>query len=355
MALDLGSVIPALRSLAQLQEKTRLEVENASGRTNGTNLYAYVRGSPVNLIDPNGTDGRVALEEVTIWVDGPKGAAADPPQAQPATMGFPHPVPGPFPRNPPPPRPPPPPPLDSDPPRAPTSPGPTGPGPAARGPQSMSEVLPDNPLTNLKLLGKVVVPVGAFLYILSQEDNESTDYTVYAVDTEKQQSLQFHDLDEYQGYVNQRRKEKIAPGTGDPNSVRQAPGASTGTDLMQFPSGTPSRGSVQLPTDPSSKKGDIVPPGTTSRILHTGEAWKTPEGWADYDHDVLRDQLRKEKSGYESGRHNEYPAAMRDALRKLADEADEGGQLLPEYAARLREIANTYDKRSKEGHPGGRR
>ncbi|WP_437635618.1 SpvB/TcaC N-terminal domain-containing protein [Sorangium sp. So ce854] len=82
--------------------------------------------------------------------------------------------------------------------------------------------------------------------------------------------------------------------------------------------------------------------------------WVGPREKADLDHDILRKRISKENEGFESGRHNKYPAAMRDALRKLADEADAKGNL-PEYGQRLREIADTYHKRAGAGHPGGRR
>jgi RHS repeat-associated protein len=80
--------------------------------------------------------------------------------------------------------------------------------------------------------------------------------------------------------------------------------------------------------------------------------WKTPEEWAEHVHKRLRDQLRKEQSGFESGRHDQFPSAMRDALSRLADLADKRGDL-PEYGKRLRQIANTYAKRAGAAHRGG--
>jgi RHS repeat-associated protein len=80
--------------------------------------------------------------------------------------------------------------------------------------------------------------------------------------------------------------------------------------------------------------------------------WKTPQQWADHDHDRVKDELRPQNRGFEPGRHDEYPGAMRDRLRQMAKEADARGDL-PEYGERLREIANTYDKRAREAHRGG--
>jgi len=87
--------------------------------------------------------------------------------------------------------------------------------------------------------------------------------------------------------------------------------------------------------------------------LPKGGAWKPPTEWAEHDHDLVKDRLRKEQAGFESGRHDQYPAAMRDELRRLADEADARGDL-PEYGERMREIADTYAKRAREAHRGGR-
>jgi uncharacterized protein RhaS with RHS repeats len=81
--------------------------------------------------------------------------------------------------------------------------------------------------------------------------------------------------------------------------------------------------------------------------------WDTPENWAEKDHAALRDKLRVENQGYESGRHNEYPRAMRRELEALADKADAEG-VLPEYGQRLRKIADTYRKREGAAHRGGR-
>ncbi len=93
--------------------------------------------------------------------------------------------------------------------------------------------------------------------------------------------------------------------------------------------------------------------GTSSGSGGT-EKWDTPEGWANRDHAELRDRIAQEKSGYESGRHNEYPREMRKRLGELADEADARGDL-EGYGKRLREIAETYKKREGAKHPGGRR
>jgi hypothetical protein len=83
--------------------------------------------------------------------------------------------------------------------------------------------------------------------------------------------------------------------------------------------------------------------------------WKTPEEWAKHDHDALRDRLRKENEGFESGRHDEYSGSMEKELRRMADEADARGDL-PEYGEKMRESANTYGKRARGArHKGGRR
>ena len=66
----------------------------------------------------------------------------------------------------------------------------------------------------------------------------------------------------------------------------------------------------------------------------------------------MRNEIRKQQSGFESGRHDRYPAAMRDALRRLADEADKCGHLA-EYSERLRQMADTYHKRTGAAHRGG--
>jgi hypothetical protein len=75
MALDLGSVIPAARKVPFPWAEPRPRAEHASEEKIGTNLYAYVRGSPVNLIDPNGT------ESIGDWfhkkVEGAKAVASD--------------------------------------------------------------------------------------------------------------------------------------------------------------------------------------------------------------------------------------------------------------------------------------
>ncbi len=81
--------------------------------------------------------------------------------------------------------------------------------------------------------------------------------------------------------------------------------------------------------------------------------WMSPRQKADRDHAAIRDRVRKEQSGFESGRHDQYPAAMRDELNRVADEAQARGNL-PEYVERLREIAKTYDNRAKAAHPGRR-
>ena len=83
--------------------------------------------------------------------------------------------------------------------------------------------------------------------------------------------------------------------------------------------------------------------------------WKSGKEWAEYDHDLLRDRLRKENRGYESGRHDEYSGNMSKELNRMADEAAERGDL-DEYVDRLREMANTYEKRARGArHKGGRR
>jgi hypothetical protein len=95
------------------------------------------------------------------------------------------------------------------------------------------------------------------------------------------------------------------------------------------------------------KKGESKPP-------EEGD-WKTPEEWAKHDHDNLRDRLRKEKQGFESGRHDEFSGSMEKELRNMADEADAKGDL-PEYGQKMREWANTYGKRARGArHKGGTR
>ncbi|NEO88672.1 MAG: RHS repeat-associated core domain-containing protein, partial [Spirulina sp. SIO3F2] len=82
---------------------------------------------------------------------------------------------------------------------------------------------------------------------------------------------------------------------------------------------------------------------------------KTPEGWAEFDHDRIVERMRKEQSGFESGRHDQFSNAVRRELERLAKEADQRHDL-PGYSKRLREIANTYKKRANgSGHKGGGR
>lgn len=69
----------------------------------------------------------------------------------------------------------------------------------------------------------------------------------------------------------------------------------------------------------------------------------------------MRDRLRKENEGYESGRHDQYSGSMAKELRKKADQADAQGDL-PEYSEKMRDMANTYEKRARGArHKGGRR
>ena len=89
-------------------------------------------------------------------------------------------------------------------------------------------------------------------------------------------------------------------------------------------------------------------------LAKRAEEWRTPREWADRDHEKVRDEVRKQEEGYETGRHNEYSREMWRRLRDLADKADKRGEL-EEYGKRLREIAETYGKRAQTGHPGGQR
>lgn len=109
---------------------------------------------------------------------------------------------------------------------------------------------------------------------------------------------------------------------------------------------------MQTTPDGGSTAG-VLSPGPSVRP--TGpprdETWRSPTEWAERDHAELRDRMRRLESGYESGRHDEYPRAMSRELRRLADEADARGDL-PEYGSRLREMAETYERRA-QGHRGG--
>jgi hypothetical protein len=94
--------------------------------------------------------------------------------------------------------------------------------------------------------------------------------------------------------------------------------------------------------------------GVKTADVPKGE-WKSPEEWAKHDHDTLRDRLRAENKGYESGRHDEYSGSMSKELRRMADDADARGDL-PEYAEQMRKSADTYEKRARgAAHKGGRR
>jgi RHS repeat-associated protein len=128
--------------------------------------------------------------------------------------------------------------------------------------------------------------------------------------------------------------------------------ALAGASVAHVPAAIVALGQIAAMSVASGSGGEHGGPKSTEGPQEAA-SWKTPEEWAEHDHGVVRDRLRKEKSGFESGRHNEYPAAMRDTLRRLADEAEGRGDL-PEYAQRLRDIADTYDKRAREGHRGGR-
>ena len=85
-----------------------------------------------------------------------------------------------------------------------------------------------------------------------------------------------------------------------------------------------------------------------------GGSWKSPVEWANHDHRVLVDQVRVANRGYETGRHNMFSRAMGRALKRMADAAERRG-VLPEYVDKLREMAITYEKRARAGHPGGNR
>ena len=82
------------------------------------------------------------------------------------------------------------------------------------------------------------------------------------------------------------------------------------------------------------------------------QCWRTPEEWAQLDHETTRDRLRPEYEGFESGQHNKYPRAMADELTRLANAADARGDL-PGYSNSLRRTAATYEKRARKAHRGG--
>ncbi len=85
----------------------------------------------------------------------------------------------------------------------------------------------------------------------------------------------------------------------------------------------------------------------------TNWRWKDPRDWADYDHTRVRDRIRQQQRGFESGRHDQFSSEMRDELRRLANEAEGRGDL-EEYVQRLRDISETYAKRARGApHRGG--
>jgi RHS repeat-associated protein len=103
---------------------------------------------------------------------------------------------------------------------------------------------------------------------------------------------------------------------------------------------------------------DLSPPYLESNIgrpeypYGDGIPYRTPREWANVDHENLKNRERENNQGYESGRHNQYPNAVRKELERLAGES-EARDDLPGYADRLREIAKTYERRSQQGHRGG--
>ena len=77
---------------------------------------------------------------------------------------------------------------------------------------------------------------------------------------------------------------------------------------------------------------------------------------ADAYHDLIRDRLRKENEGYESGRHNMYPRAMVRAIDEEIKRVRNSDLLDAEKQAvikRLEEIRKTYERRAGAGHRGG--
>ena len=124
---------------------------------------------------------------------------------------------------------------------------------------------------------------------------------------------------------------------GPPSFGRETP---RGNEPMQIEGG---REPTQTSGGGVAREPSNRPPGR----------WKTPEQWAEYDHSQVRDRVRKEQTGYESGRHDRFSSAMDNELRRLADQADARGDL-PEYGQRLRSIADTYRRRAESTrHRGG--
>ncbi len=128
-----------------------------------------------------------------------------------------------------------------------------------------------------------------------------------------------------------------------------------GQQVMQMAARKRSSGSPsEPPKEPPTVQEPKAETSPAPKEEPGGERMVSPQEKAEQDHAALRDRVRQETSGYESGRHNEYPRKMARELRNAADAADKRGDL-PEYGKRLREIAETYDKRAREGHPGGKR
>jgi hypothetical protein len=115
-------------------------------------------------------------------------------------------------------------------------------------------------------------------------------------------------------------------------------------------------GEQSCPPATETGGGGQMPPGAPPRAVAEDDddpEWITPREKAERDHDALRDTMRAQQRGFESGRHDQYPRAMENALRNLARQSEARGDL-PQYAARLREIAETYAKRAGAAHRGGR-
>jgi hypothetical protein len=145
---------------------------------------------------------------------------------------------------------------------------------------------------------------------------------------------------------------EVPKASGGPPVPPEVPTPKNPGDGAHVPGQRRAEGPSAKPTEPAKPTQQSV--DGKSAGSKPKQVWKTPREWAERDHTELRERLSKEYEGFESGRHNEYPRAMRRELNKLADEADARGDL-PEYGKRLREIADTYAKREGAAHAGGRR